>query len=330
MIGELKVSQENVSSSILEEAIVITNRTLNITTQLHDPSHAFEKAKISYKWSVDGHPSKVQSYIMKQNFTVPKIYNVSATLTVEASLKGGKPFTVYGTFVKAIAAKDQVKNISVDGLIWIPRYKNLNLTVHYLGGSPPFWYCYQIVNHPNESSLPNNTCAHLPIYTNMPYFNVGRYFKKDGKYSLLLSAGNQVSSLLNRHTEISIFEVPHQMQLSVVIIPITSCILALCIVVAAIAYHLKYRATHKVEVADFDFTHQASDDLDEKSFFERIHESFSASFNMFGNSLAASVGARRQQRPFYTDYTDGGGGGDCNAGDDEDDDDIYAATTSER
>jgi len=56
-----------------------------------------------------------------------------------------------------------------------------------------------------------------------------------------------------------------------------SSILAIIIVVGGIAYHLQQRQRYNItlEVADFDF--QQNEDLNEKTFFERLRESFSKS-----------------------------------------------------
>lgn len=69
--------------------------------------------------------------------------------------------------------------------------------------------------------------------------------------------------------------VTHQQQLFFVIIPVISCILAIIIIVVGIAFHLQQRQQYAVEVADFDF--QRTENLNEKTFFERVSESCSKS-----------------------------------------------------
>ena len=67
--------------------------------------------------------------------------------------------------------------------------------------------------------------------------------------------------------------VVRQTQLTFVIIPIMSSIVAIIIIVVGIAYHLQQRHRYNItlEVADFDF--QYNENLMEKTFFERLRES---------------------------------------------------------
>lgn len=91
-----------------------------------------------------------------------------------------------------------------------------------------------------------------------------------------------------------------QAQLSFVIIPVVSSILAILIVMCGIAYHLQQRQRHTVEVADFDFQHR--ENLDEKTFMERVKESFASSFAR--HSLSAGGRGTSYGGMPYDDHSD--------------------------
>jgi hypothetical protein len=69
--------------------------------------------------------------------------------------------------------------------------------------------------------------------------------------------------------------------LSVIVIPIVCSILALIIVVFGVAYHVNHRHSYTIETADFDFQKHNTDELMEKTFFERMRDTFVNSLRAF-------------------------------------------------
>jgi len=85
-----------------------------------------------------------------------------------------------------------------------------------------------------------------------------------------------------------------QAQLSFVVIPIGSSILAILIIMIGLAYHVKQRQRYTVEVADFDFLHR--ENLNEKTFVERVKDSFTNSFG--GHSMSGLSHSVSNQVPY--------------------------------
>lgn len=94
----------------------------------------------------------------------------------------------------------------------------------------------------------------------------------------------------------------HKAQLSFVLIPVCSIILAIVIIIGGIAIHMRQRRELTVEVADFDF--QSYEDLMEKTFLERIKE-----------NLTQSIKKSFYRRPGYDEFTNDANDahiGECN------------------
>ena len=84
---------------------------------------------------------------------------------------------------------------------------------------------------------------------------------------------NEVSS----HIEVvpvTVYDVASQSPISIVIIPVISSILVVVIIITGVALSAHYRNRLAVEVADFDFGQADEEELQYKSFWERLRESF--------------------------------------------------------
>merc|ERR1712080_237178 len=121
------------------------------------------------------------------------------------------------------------------------------------------------------------------------------YFRRSDTYNFLLIVNNDVSS----HIEVvpvTIYDVAGKPQLSIVIIPVASSIVVVIMIISGIALHAHYRNRLAVEVADFDFSQADEEELQYKSFWERLRESFSNHFTSGGSDLVSegsSVSGRR-------------------------------------
>merc|ERR1712098_325466 len=83
---------------------------------------------------------------------------------------------------------------------------------------------------------------------------------------------------------------------SIVIIPIISSIFVVIMGITGVALHAHYRNRLAVEVADFDFGQAEEEELQYKTFWERLRESFGAHFTSGGSdaqSEGSSVSGRR-------------------------------------
>ena len=65
-----------------------------------------------------------------------------------------------------------------------------------------------------------------------------------------------------------------QVPVSIVIIPVASSIFVVIMIITGIALNAHYRSRLAVEVADFDFGQADEEELQYKSFWERLRESF--------------------------------------------------------
>ena len=73
---------------------------------------------------------------------------------------------------------------------------------------------------------------------------------------------------------VTIYDVARQVPVSIVIVPVVSSIMVVIIIVTGVALHAHYRNRLAVEVADFDFGQADEEELQYKSFWERLRESF--------------------------------------------------------
>ena len=104
------------------------------------------------------------------------------------------------------------------------------------------------------------------------------YFRESDTYNFLVVIPNEVSS----HIEVipvTVYDVASQSPISIVIIPVISSILVVVIIITGVALSAHYRNRLAVEVADFDFGQADEEELQYKSFWERLRESFGNRFS---------------------------------------------------
>ena len=85
---------------------------------------------------------------------------------------------------------------------------------------------------------------------------------------------NEWRENLTKDNAVTVYDVASQSPISIVIIPVISSILVVVIIIAGVALSAHYRNRLAVEVADFDFGQADEEDLQYKSFWERLRESF--------------------------------------------------------
>ncbi|XP_076331542.1 uncharacterized protein LOC143236825 isoform X2 [Tachypleus tridentatus] len=142
---------------------------------------------------------------------------------------------------------------------------NLNISC---SGSGPFEYCWKIFD---EGKYPVNLTCPEPVVTSNCSFLIVHYFSNPGSYHIGMYLANDINHL-QRGMDVHIYDVSRKKPLSVVIVPVSCSVVAIIIIVVGVAYHLQQQRIHKIEVADFDF--QRPDELVEKTFFERLRDSF--------------------------------------------------------
>lgn len=250
-----------------------TGRNLNFTFILYDPNHYFQDHSLSYAWMIDDHLlDKFNSSIL-YNFTKTGDYRISVIVTASESNKqklfnatSSADESKWGLFSKDLSLEDPIPRINTTGNTWLQHGDLLNLNI-FCNGSSPFRFCYDVSsNKPN----PNFTCDASVMYDTCQ-FQSSYYFSSCGQYYFSIYIANDVSEK-RKSLLVKIFDVSHEPQLSVTIIPITCVILVIIILVSGVTYYKKQQQRNIVEVADFDFTHVEK--LMQKTFFQRIYDEF--------------------------------------------------------
>lgn len=276
MVGEIIAYQDDIKT----DEYFSTNKLINFTASIYDPNHFFLNKQLTYLWLINNNKFINEADFISYNFTVPGNYKISVTIFAityysNASQNYFKDrFKIkWGHFMKDIIVKDPVSMINVTGNLWLKHGDLLVINVSCDGSGPSFEYCWEIVPF-NETK--NNFTCNEPIVTTTCSFIIQRYFPEVGSHFIKTFFSNYVS-YKEKTIEIRIYDVSKQPQLSTVIIPIVCSVLTIVIIIMGIAYHIQQRKHYSVEVADFDF-HQ-TEDLVEKTFFQRLRDSFkSATF----------------------------------------------------
>ena len=88
-------------------------------------------------------------------------------------------------------------------------------------------------------------------------------------------------------------------QLSVIIVPIVFCLMAVVLIVFGVAYYVQNKNQFLVEVADFNFGEtQSVDSLEYKSFFQRLLDSVSDLFIKHHYIEDSDVGSGENSRNY--------------------------------
>ncbi|KAF5281077.1 hypothetical protein FQA39_LY17902 [Lamprigera yunnana] len=185
------------------------------------------------------------------------------------------PKKTYGVFTRKFVSKAPVSNITISGNYWIPKGAVLDLKVKCQGSSE-FSYCKHVFEGVYNVTG-NETCDVPPPDTSdQCEFPIKRYFSRSAKYTIVLVIYNDVAKMVSPVT-VTIYEVAHQAQLSVIVVPVASSLVAIVLIIFGVAYYVQNRSRFIVEVADFNFGQQCTD-LEYKTFQERLCDSITNAF----------------------------------------------------
>jgi len=313
--GHLELSQ----NGLVTQSIVSSVKKTSIDVKFHDPSNFLDNAEIRYFWFINavnygqtptGHfeyDFKPGEYNIEcsviadfDNSTFKKNDGVSLTydaihqnVTLKESLDRPNNSVKMAIFAKKVISKQPIVNMNVSGDTMLKHGALVDLNIDCTG-SAPWLYCWEI-KEKGYNITGNETCSSPSLAKQYCEFPILWYFRNSDTYNLLVVITNDVSS----HIEVipvTIYEVASQNPVSIVIIPIVSSIIVVVIIITGVALHAHYRNRLAVEVADFDFGQAEEEELQYKTFWERLRESFGAHFTSGGSdaqSEGSSVSGRR-------------------------------------
>jgi len=313
--GQLVVSQDGE----MTEKTVSSLKDTTIDVKFHDPEDFLKDARIHYFWFINTvNYGQTPTGTFEYNFTDPGEYDVEVSVIAyfDNSSRESSPSLLYNTkeemlafreerpnngvkmaiFAKRIVSKTPISNMTVTGETLLKHGEIVDLNIDCTG-SAPWLYCiyrkekgYNITG--NETCDSSNPPSLLKTECEFPII---WYFRDSDTYNFLVVITNEVSS----HIEVipvTVYDVASQSPISIVIIPVISSILVVVIIITGVALSAHYRNRLAVEVADFDFGQADEEELQYKSFWERLRESFGAQFTNGGSdsqSEGSSVSGRR-------------------------------------
>lgn len=190
------------------------------------------------------------------------------------------PKKTYGHFTRKIIVQNPINKLNVTGPQWVQQGHAANLTFQ-CSGTPPFSFCYSLFKGQHNLTQ-NETC------TNTWLTNDDRCSFKFTSWLIFKEQRSLVVFLKNRISEqviqvgLQIYENQPKSQLSVIVVPIGFCLVAVIMVVFGVAYYIQNRERFIVETADFNFgeTSSMDDDMEYKTFQQRLLDSMRASFRL--------------------------------------------------
>jgi len=318
---ELNGHLEVLQNGGISQSIVSSVKTTNINVKFHDPSNFLQDAVLHYFWFINTvNYGQTQTGHFEYNFTSPGEYDVEVTAiayfnTKNSSIHPDAVSLSYDTenrglaisegkqerpskgvkmaiFQKKIISKQPIGNISVNGDQMLKHGKLMDLDLNCTG-SAPWLFCW-IIKEKGYNITGNETCEQPTLLKTECEFPILWYFRQSDTYNILVIINNDVSS----HIEVipvTIYDVARQVPVSIVIIPVASSIVVVIMIITGIALHAHYRNRLAVEVADFDFGQADEEELQYKSFWERLRESFGNHFTSGSDvqSEGSSVSGRR-------------------------------------
>lgn len=133
---------------------------------------------------------------------------------------------------------EPVSNVTVTGQLWLKAGQVLNLQV-MCDGTPPHDYCIRFDLTPADQRTGNDTtCDHWTALDNCDFPVV--HYNPDA-YRMLLFVRNRVSQI-NREIAINVYKVERQSQLSVIVVPVAFCLVAVILVVFGVAYYMQNKS----------------------------------------------------------------------------------------
>lgn len=304
------------------ESIISSVKETEINVVFHDPHTFLKDAVIHYFWFINTvNYGQTQTGHFEYNFTTPGEYDVEVTAIAyftadNSSVSPGDPVSLtydaearelglrtgkkerpskgvkMAIFQKRIVSKQPIGNTTIIGETMLKHGRLVDLDINCTG-SAPWLYCWAI--KPKGYNITGNeTCDSPQILKRVCEFPILWYFRTSDVYNILLIVNNDVSSHLEV-IPVTIYDVAQDPQFVMIVMPVVSSILVVLLIIGGIAMNAHYRTRLAVEVADFDFG-QTDEELQYKSFWERLRESFGAHFTSGGSDLVSegsSVSGRR-------------------------------------
>jgi hypothetical protein len=196
------------------------------------------------------------------------------------------PKKTYGYFNKHVTVKAPINNVSFTGQTWLQHGDVLNLEIK-CSGSGPYHYCLRF--QAGEYNITGNeTCAKY-LNGSTCQFSIVHFFGTADTFSILVILENEVSKTINK-VGINVYQAQTKSPLSVIIVPITFCLVAIIIIIFGVAYYIQHRSHFVVEVADFNFGDtQSIDDMEYKTFQKRLLDSVADVFRSTATTMATTI-----------------------------------------
>jgi len=322
--GHLTVMQNyGRTETRLGESIISSVKETEIDVVFHDPKGFLKDAVIHYFWFINTvNYGQTPTGHFEYNFTNPGDYDVEVTAIAyfnaepnstleqsslntvsrdmgsELSLREGKherpsKGVKMAIFQKRIVSKEPIHNVTVVGDVMLKHGKLVDLDLNCTG-TGPWLYCWHIMEK-GYNITGNETCDDPQIMKRTCEFPILWYFRTSDTYNFLIIIKNDVSTNISV-VPVTIYDAATEAQYGLVLIPIASSIVVVVLIISGVALHAHYRNRLAVEVADFDFGQADEEELQYKSFWERLRESFSNHFTSGGSDLVSegsSVSGRR-------------------------------------
>ncbi|KAM4632253.1 transmembrane protein 130 [Discoglossus pictus] len=250
IVGSLTASQvEDKSTPLARGFVLATDRDVQFSFLLHDPSGYFRTAVFSYKWSFgDGSEIETDKPFVCHVYSRPGRYK--ASLQVSAHIQRHS-VQKRGTFTADLTLLDVLRNITVIGSTETRTGHKFNLTLNFLG-SPPLAVCWLIKS--DCVSLDGDKCR--PVDINGTTYSIIHVFNDAGQYCLSVRARNGVS-VLQKYYSITVYSTGlHPLWF---ILPCGTFIVMALVVIFLTLIRSGSSASgiqrkSQIEVADFDFS----------------------------------------------------------------------------
>jgi len=318
--GQLELSQ----NGQVTNSIVSSVKSTSIDVKFHDPSNFLKDADIRYFWFINTvNYGQTPTGHFEYNFTSPGEYDIEVSVIAyfdNSSLvhthrdavsllydanKNGNELLVkdagsrpnssvkMAIFTKKVISKQPIGNMTVGGETLLKHGALVDLNID-CSGSSPWLYCW-VIKEKGYNITGNETCDDPRLLKADCEFPILWYFRNSDTYNFLVVINNDVSSHV-QVIPVTIYDVASQNPVSIVIIPVVSSIIVVIIIITGVALHAHYRNRLAVEVADFDFGQADEEELQYKTFWERLRESFGAHFTSNASDVqseGSSVSGRR-------------------------------------
>jgi len=305
--GRLLVKQGGQMSENMDgQSIVNSVNSTDIVIKFHDPEKYLKQAtKIQYFWFIDDVAyGQTNQGVFSYNFSRPGEHVVEATIIADFNTSqmhdiGSADLTEMeqrergikmGILRKRVISKAPVHNLTISGQKTLKHGQLVDLSID-CEGTGAWLFCWKQV--PKGYNITGNETCDASTYRKTCDFHIMWYFKNSDTYNLLLILSNDVSSHLEV-VAVTIYEVASSLPLSIVIIPMVAAIFAIILLISGIAVYSTFKSNLAVEVADFDFNNAEDEELQYKTFWERLRESFGTAFTgSDAESEGSSVSGRR-------------------------------------